>query len=360
MLEKKQIQAIVRGEVTKQEAAQALGVTRRSMDRYLHRFQEKGPEGLYDGRHSNYHRMDGRTERSIVQAKLEGPHRSSRWIRDGLNLSVHRDTVRRVLLRHHLERAALPPIKAICRFEAQEPNDLWQIDIQGKVHFPLMGDLLLILVTDDHSRFLLAGRWFFHQYKINVFMVLHQAFAHWGLPKAILSDRGSQFRASRLHGEAEYQYLLRRLGIERIYGKKPRTKGKVERQFQFIQRDFVLENLHHSALDALNGGWAQWMEHYNWQHRHQGLQGDCPADRYVQSFRQPTAEDLELLLIHEEPRKVMRDGCISYYGQTYRVPDRYIGRRVWTILKGETLRIEYGKELIACHRIKTDYLKAFP
>jgi len=102
------------------------------------------------------------------------------------------------------------------------------------------------------------------------------------------------------------------------------------------------------------------MEHYSWQHHHQGLQGDSPADRYLRSLRQPTTEDLELLLIHEEPRKVMRDGCISYHGQTYRVPDRYIGRRVWTILKEETLRIEYGKELIACYRIKTDYLKALP
>jgi len=42
------------------------------------------------------------------------------------------------------------------------------------------------------------------------------------------------------------------------------------------------------------------------------------------------------------------------------VPDPYIGRRVWTILKGETLRIECGKEVIARYRIKTDYLKALP
>jgi len=77
----------------------------------------------------------------------------------------------------------------------------------------------------------------------------------------------------------------------------------------------------------------------------------------VRSLRQPTAEDLELLLIHEEPRKVMRDGCISYYGQTYRVPDGYNGRRVWTILKGETLRIEYGKEVVGCYRIQTGYLR---
>lgn len=123
-----------------------------------------------------------------------------------------------------------------------------------------------------------------------------------------------------------------------------------------------MENLHHSDLDALNAAWAQWMEWYNWQHRHKGLNGDCPAERYVCSRCQPTPEDLELLLIHGESRKVMRTGHISYYGQFYRVPDQYIdiGRRVWVILKGETLRIECGQKVIATYQIKTDYLRVFP
>lgn len=333
-------------------------MTARSIERYLARFREQGSPGLYDRRHSNHHKIDADIEHQIIQAKLQGSHRSSRFIRDLLALPVHEETVRRVLLKHHLERTALPPLKPIRRFEAKEPNDLWQIDIQGKVRFPLLGDLLLILVKDDHSRFLLAGRWFFHQYKINVFMILHEAFLRWGLPRVILSDKGSQFKASSLHGEAEYQYLLRRLEIEAIYGRKPRTKGKVENQFRFAQRDFVPENLHQTQLEDLNAAWSQWVKWYNWEHRHKGLQGDSPADRYVRSLRQPSTEDLELLLIHEEPRKVTRDGCISYYGQTYRVPDEHIGRRVWTVLQGETLRIEYGQEVIACYPLKTDYLKS--
>jgi hypothetical protein len=53
-------------------------------------------------------------------------------------------------------------------------------------------------------------------------------------------------------------------------------------------------------------------------------------------------------------------GCISYYGQFYRVPDHYIGRRVWTSLKGDTLTIDSGKEVIASYQIRTDYLKAIP
>lgn len=346
--------------MTKPEAAQTLGVTQRSIDRYLARFQGMGPAGLYDRRHRNYRKLAEATEQQIVQTKLAGRHRSARLIRDLLRLPVHAETVRRVLLKHHLERTSLPPVKPIQRFEAADLNDLWQVDIQGKVRFPLIGDLLLILVKDDHSRFLLAGRWFFHQYKINVFMVLHEAFARWGLPQGILSDRGSQFRAHQLHGEAQYQYLARRLGIELRYARKARTKGKIENQFRFVQRDFVLENLHQSALSGLNAAWAQWMQWYNWEHRHKGLHGDCPAEHYVRSRRRPSLEDLELLLIHEESRKVMRTGHISYYGQFYQVPDRFIGRRVWAILKGTTLRIECGKEVIATHEIKTDYLRVFP
>jgi transposase InsO family protein len=157
----------------------------------------------------------------------------------------------------------IPPVKPIHRFVAADPNDLWQIDIQGKVRFPLIGDLLLILIKDDHSRYFLGGRWFFHQYKINVFIVFHDAFVHNGLPQTMLSDRGSQFKASHLHGEAEYQYLLRRLDINLRYGRKPQTKGKIENQFRFVRRDFVLENLHHSQLDALNEAWAKWMWWYN-------------------------------------------------------------------------------------------------
>jgi hypothetical protein len=80
--------------------------------------------------------------------------------------------VRRIFVKHHLEGTSLPPVKPNRRFMAAAPNALWQVDIQGKVRFPLLGDL----VKDDYSRFLLPGRWYFRQYKINVFMVLHEAF----------------------------------------------------------------------------------------------------------------------------------------------------------------------------------------
>ncbi len=108
---------------------------------------------------------------------------------------------------------------------------------------------------------------------------------------------------------------MRRLEIEAKYGRKPQSKGKIENQVRFVQRDFVLENLHHSQLNSLNEAWKKWMHWYDWKHRHRGLNGDAPADHYVRSLRRPSVEELELLLTHEEPRKVTRTSHISYYGQ---------------------------------------------
>ena len=119
--------------------------------------------------------------------------------------------MRLVLVKHGLNRISLPPVKPIKRFVAQEPNELWQVDIMGKVRFPLVGDLYLILVLDDHSRFILSGAFFFRQFKLNVFLVLYRAFIKWGIPKGILSDRGSQFKASHRNGEADYQWYAKRL-----------------------------------------------------------------------------------------------------------------------------------------------------
>lgn len=316
----------------------------------------QGPEGLKDQRKSNYRKLQLEEESRIVACKSEKSHRSARWIRDYLKLPVSVEVVRLVLVKHHLNRISLPPVKPVKRFVAEAPNELWQVDIMGKVKFPFVGDLFLILALDDHSRFILSGAFFFRQFKLNVFLVLYRALICWGLPKALLSDKGSQFRASHRHGEADYQYYAKRLGIEPIYAHRAQTKGKIERLFRFIQRDFVMEHLHLTSLEAINEAFGRWIEQYNFRHEHKGLDKECAAGLYVPSMRKVSPEELEFILVHEEPRKVLKTASITYYGQYYRVPDEYIGRRVWTRLKGEILFIESGKRVIAEYRLKHDRL----
>jgi transposase len=333
------------------EAIGLIGRTRRTVNRYIRRYLEEGIEGLRDKRKSNYRKLTEKEEKQVVQCKLEGKHRSARFIRDRLGLIVHEQTVWRVLVKHHLNRISLPPVKPIKRFEARHPNELWQIDIMGEVTFPLVGDLPLIAAIDDHSRFIPSGRFFYRKFGINVFMVMYEAFIRFGLPEGILSDKGSQFKAWHPHGQANYEWYAQKLGIEVIYASKARTKGKIEALFRFIQRDFVLEHLDLASIEEINLEFEKWLQDYNFNHSHRGIHRQCPADLYTPSLRKLTSEQLEFILVHEEPRKVLRTGMISYYGHYYRVPDRYINRRVWTKLKGRTLSIECGGERIARYEI---------
>jgi hypothetical protein len=289
-----------------------------------------------------------------VACKLLGKHRSARFIRDYLKLFVHRETVRRVLARHHLSRITLPPVKRVERFEAPEPNALWQIDIMGKTHFPLIGDLYLICAVDDHSRFIPYGQWYYRKFGINVYQVMYNALIRYGLPKAILSDRESQFRATRKDGEANYQWYAHRLGIELVYGRRAQTKGKIEGLFRFVQRDFVMENVDLTAIRDVNEAFWRWLDNYNFCHEHEGIRKQCPADLYTESLRRLTRDDLEFILVHEEPRRVLKTAAITYYGHYYRVPDEYIKRRVWTKLKGTNLTIECGGEVIARYTLRQE------
>ena len=335
------------GSLSRRAAEVLLDVCGRTLRRYLQRYREGGAARLRDRRGGSHPRLTAPQGAAIVASKRAGPHRSARKIRDLLRLPVSVEAVRLVLVRHGLHRLGLPPVKPVQRFVAAAPNDLWQIDIMGKVRFPLLGDLYLILALDDHSRFILAGGFFPRKFRINLFTVMYAAFTQWGLPQALLSDRESHFKPTGPTGEADYQYYARRLGIRPAYARRARTKGKIERLFRFIQRDFVLEHIERTSVAAVATAFAQWVEAYNFGHASRALDGEAPAARYVPSARRLRPEELELLLVHEEPRKVARTGTISYYGRHYRVPDAYIGRRVWTRLKGDRLTIQVGRQTLA-------------
>ena len=338
-------------QVTKAQVAQQLRVSLRTVERYRQRFLRDGPAGLQSRHTSHYRKLTRADELRIVQAKKQGRHRSARWARDHLKLRVHEKTVWRLFVKHGLNRLTLPPIKPITRFQARRANDLWQTDLMGKIRFPKIGYCHLILLKDDRSRYLLAGSWVRKARKIYVFACLYRAFMRYGLPKAILCDRGSQFKSADPRGLSDFEEYIARLGIRVIYGKRPRTKGKIERRFEFIQRDFVLEHLQEPTLEALNNAWEQWVHAFNGGFHSRVLGGHTPAYYYHPSPRRRSKAELQVLLLHEEPRRVYLDSTISYYGHSYRVPPGYLKCRVWTKLRGDTLFIESGGRVIIKHKL---------
>src|SRR5579862_7615310 len=163
------LRSFINGEINKHQAAALLGCTEKTIRNYKKVFLSDGKDGLKDHRHSNYHKLTQKQRDAVVMLKKKDRWRSGRNIRDKLNLSVKRKTINNIFHQEGLTKENNKRVKAIQRFEAVLPNDLWQTDIMGKIAFKNLGILYLIATLDDHSRFVPAGRWFHTQGKMNVF-----------------------------------------------------------------------------------------------------------------------------------------------------------------------------------------------
>ncbi len=135
------MEALLAEMITKKQAAEVLDCTVRTVENYQRRYQERGEEGLRDRRHSNFFRLTAQDRGRIIALKKTDPWRSARNIANKLSLPVHEVTVWRVCKQANLTRQNVARVKAIRRFEAASPNDLWQTDIMGRIDFPKLGSL---------------------------------------------------------------------------------------------------------------------------------------------------------------------------------------------------------------------------
>lgn len=351
-LKKQVIGSLVSGLITREKAQDLLGVKSRTVRKYLKVVKEEGLDGLKDKRRSNFVKVTPQSEAIIVKVKREGMHRSARFVRDKLDLKLHKQTVWRVFVKHGINRPTLPPIKPHVHFEASCPNQMWQADIMGKMIFPHLGVVFLVCVIDDHSRKILKGAWFKSQQAIYVYEVWYEAMCCYGMPEKMLQDRGTQFFSHHRKGEADYEYYARVLGIKLVFANYARTKGKLERRFRFIQHDFCLENMDVRSLEELNRKWEKWVKKFN-QNFVVETTRKTPNQRYEPLSRRELPEGFEDIMMVQERRKVRTNATISLYGKIYRVPARYIRCWVWVKICGRKVILECGGKDITKFTLKS-------
>lgn len=347
------IRLVLAGKKKRVKARQDLGIKRPTWNRWLKTAIEHGVEAVGDHRHSNNYKLTNEQRQEIRRLKRESPHRSARHIKDKLNLPVTGKAVEKELIKAGLRHLNVERLKPLERFVAARPNDLWQTDIMGKMVFPILGVAYLIAELDDHSRFILSSGWYRKQNKLNVFSVFYAGLAHWGKPKSSLQDRGSQYKVTGPKGEADYSSYCRLLGIELKWAPRAQTKGKIERFWRFVQRDFVRENLAVESFEELNKQWNKWVSWYNFKFKRQLLDNRTSWEAYQSSpTTKLTRRELIEKLTVEVRRKVSRESTISLAGQTYRIPPGYIGSRIWVKILGNKLYFEAMGEIFWKQRLK--------
>lgn len=361
VLKQDTIRKILKGKISKNEATKRLGCTIQTIYNYLTKVSQLGLEALRDKRHSNNYKLSPGQKVAIIQAKKAGSWRSARKALEIINTSsVSERWVQKIWEKEGLNQLNVERLKPITRFVAKEPNDLWQADIQGKMYFPYLGDAYLIGNIDDHSRFILGARWFSRQTQMNVFRVWYHCLFRWGLPKSMLHDKGSQYKANNRYAQSgeyvqsTYQYYAKELGIELIFAHRAQTKGKIERFWRFVQRDFVRENLKVKSFRELNEKFFAWQIKFNEKFKSDGLGMNqrTPAEVYHPSERRKPRQELVQLLTITIRRYVYTDSTVSLFGIRYKIPTGYIGCRIWLHLKGDKVSMEAMDKIFYKFRLK--------
>jgi hypothetical protein len=112
-----------------------------------------------------------------------------------------------------------------------------------------------------------------------VLEVLRAALTAYSTPQEILTDNGSQYVTWR--GKSAFSKELDKRGIRQVVAapRRPQTLGKIERFWGTLWRECV------EAAVFMDLGDAQrriglFIDHYNFQRPHQGIDGLVPADRF--------------------------------------------------------------------------------
>jgi putative transposase len=213
------------------------------------------------------------------------------------------------------------------KFEAEFPNDVWQSD---GMHGPMVMEgekrrkTFLFAFIDDMSRIIPHAAFFLTENLDSYLNALRCALLKRGLPRRLYVDNGPTFRAKLLHE------ITASLGIALVHSKpyQPQGRGKVERLFQTIQRQF-LPTFKGSSLDSLNRQLDDWINKVYHQRPH-GATGEPPLSRFANHMEciRPTPRNLEDYFRKRARRRVANDRTVSLNARLYEAPVCLLGKQV--------------------------------
>jgi transposase InsO family protein len=264
------------------------GLSKHTLYAWKKKFDEQGPAGLLDeprGARTGS-RLPDLTKRTILMLKEQHPEWGCQRISDllyrGPALPASPAAVARVLHEagYELEEVPTRPHPdQVRRFERARPNQLWQTDLFTFVLKRQNRRVYLVAFLDDHSRFLVSYGLHASQSSALVLEVLRAGIASYQAPEEILTDNGSQYVTWR--GKSAFTRALEQRGIRQIVAapRRPQTLGKIERFWGTLWRECVEAAVFLDLEDARRRI-GLFIDHYNFQRPHQGIDGLVPADRY--------------------------------------------------------------------------------
>jgi transposase InsO family protein len=318
------------------------GVSRKTAYKWLNRYLEHGPDGLWERSHApqrSANRTPDEVEQAIVQCRLRHPSWGPKkllWTLQRRQPQLElpsRTTVAEILKRNDLVLAKKRPRPVghpgRPSMAVNKPNDCWSMDFKGQFR---TGDGVYcypLTVTDNHSRYLLACQGLPGTLLEPTQAMLTKVFKEYGLPSRLRSDNGAPFAAYTLGRLSRLSVWLLKLGVtpELIEPGKPQQNGRHERMHRTLKDETLKPPAANARVQQRK--FNVWRREFNEDRPHEAHDGLTPHDVHVPSSRHMPSK----LLAPEYPdrfevRYVSANGGMRWYKKWVNVSSVLIGEYV--------------------------------
>jgi putative transposase len=315
-----------------------VAVSRRTIDRWVVARRAGGFDALVPAPRQCAPRTDDDVVELAAGLKMENPARTAAQVRRILAARLgwapsERAIQRWFAARELTTRPGGQPPQAFGRFQAGAVNEIWTADLMNGPR--LAGKATFCAgIIDDSSRFLTGYQFIRRPDAVRFAGVLRAAIARHGIPGILYTDHGSCFTDSSL------ARTCTALGIKLTHSQpgRPMGRGKVERVFETIQQQFLVEvtgDEQHPArrqvtgLEELNDLLDRWVRAVYHARVHSGT-GETPQARYEAAGppRLPEPVLLREAFSWSAVRLVRNTATVSLEGNVYSVDPFLAGRKV--------------------------------
>lgn len=359
---------VLLGMLKQKHAAKELGISVRQVKRLKKRLKQNNLDIdclRYARKHSCPMRISDSIRNKVEKLKNEGKHRSCQhiadilseeltskeklWLKRQQKKTIGQSTVRLILMEKKVISKSHSKQPPAARFEKENFGELVQIDAHHVSNILGYKRIKLIVILDDHSRAILAGRFFVHETTYNTLTLIREAVEKYGLFQAAYSDNYGIYnfilhtKTSMMVSKRDFRFYdwkvnpddvltvveraLLELNIPFFHhgiGNAQAT-GKLERLWPLIENRFIKEcKFNIKSLHELNREFQKWIKWYNsnWVNRDTK---STPEKRFTPSVFKPTPENTNLddIFCIKTVRKIAKDNSFSLDGISYVIPLKY-------------------------------------
>ena len=321
------------------------GISRKTGYKFLQRFRDWGPRGLFDDTRKPIHSPQA-TKAAIVALIVDTKRQKPTWgaskIRAYLLVKYPKVSLPSIVTTHmYLDRAGLVKRQRKRRgitsmaspklATSKSASELWCADFKGQFQLGNRQYCYPLTITDHFSRFLISCEGLENTNTQSAMCVFEAAFREFGIPERIRTDNGTPFSSNALFGLSRLNVWWLKLGIklERTDPGCPQQNGRHERMHRTLKAE-TTRPAGNNLLDQQQR-FDEFTREYNQIRPHQALGMKTPASLF-ESSKKP----FPLVLmepdyrLHDFTRRVYPNGNVylKNNSQTFHLSSALTGERV--------------------------------